>query len=435
MRRIWTLLALCLGVCGLFSHSLAAEDSELARRVDAYVAPFLAAGHLSGSLLVADGDEVLLARSWGQANHEHQIPNTATTRFGVASVSKPITIALVCRLAEEGKLNPADPISKWIPEFPRGDEATISHLLNHRACVPHRVTAGAEESVPRTARDMVDLVLAAEMLPHEPGAESVYSSAGFSVLAYICELAAEAPFEAALRRYVIEPLRLENTGHSAGSPIVANRAQPYFLAGELRNAALKDLSFLVGAGSLYSTPTDLHRIMRGAMAGELGAAAQMALRREEGLRWNGVTSGFRAFADWNAESDIYVIFAGNLVTGATDLLREDLPRLVAGDAVPAAVAPTPQLVPLAVDALREFEGTYRSDWGREFAAEIRGEDLFFGDWILLPESPTRFFSPQDYAHVEFVRGADGTVERLDWIRGSDTYAWPRIAPRAAETPR
>ena len=200
------------------------SPAELEKRIDEYVSPFVADGHLSGTLLVARGGDVVYENSWGMANYELGVPNTPTTRFCVASITKPMTIALVCRLAEQGKMLPDQTISSWLPGFPRADEITVSHLLNHRACIPHRVTTATEETMPRTAADMVELARNAEMLPHEPGEESVYSSAGFSVLARVCELAGEMSYADALDSLLFRPAGMTHSGHYDSRAVVPDRA-------------------------------------------------------------------------------------------------------------------------------------------------------------------------------------------------------------------
>jgi len=119
--------------------------AELKSRIDAYVQPFLEDGHLSGTLLVARGANVLYERSFGMADYEHGVANTPETRFGVASITKPMTAMIARQLMAEKKLSATDTLQKWIPGFPGGDRITIDHLLEHRAGIPHRVTADHEE--------------------------------------------------------------------------------------------------------------------------------------------------------------------------------------------------------------------------------------------------------------------------------------------------
>lgn len=70
------------------------------------------------------------------------MPNTPQTRFGIASISKPMTEAPVRILVQKGQLDLDAPVERYLPGFPRvpkGGVATVRALLNHRAGVPHRV--------------------------------------------------------------------------------------------------------------------------------------------------------------------------------------------------------------------------------------------------------------------------------------------------------
>ena len=114
----------------------------------------------------------------------------------------------------------------------------------------------------------------------------------------------------------------------------------------------------MGAGSLVSTPRDLARFLRGLVEGELGQTAKQQLARgRTSWSWNGRTSGFRAFVDYGGESGLTVIFAGNVVTGAVDLLREAVPRLVAGEEARPNSGPRAGVQTWSDDRLRAYEGT------------------------------------------------------------------------------
>lgn len=134
----------------------AANPVDLCPAIDSYLQPFLERGDLSGNLLVARGATIICERSFGMANYELGVPVTVETRFNIASVSKPMTVVALIHLIVEGKLTLDDPLAKWIPEFPRGDEITIGHLARHRSGIPHRVTEYADETVPHSAADIVN---------------------------------------------------------------------------------------------------------------------------------------------------------------------------------------------------------------------------------------------------------------------------------------
>ena len=122
----------------------AAPRADFGRALDAFTAPLEKSGHLSGQLLVARDGRVILERNYGWANAELKVPVTPETRFNIASVTKPMTVTLAIQLMAERALGYNDTLAQWIPDFPRGNEITIAHLLRHRSGIPHRVTTTAE---------------------------------------------------------------------------------------------------------------------------------------------------------------------------------------------------------------------------------------------------------------------------------------------------
>jgi len=60
-------------------------------------------------------------------------PPRADTHFRIASNTKTMTAAVIVLLAQEGKLNLDDPVSKYVPGVPDDDKITITELLNMRS--------------------------------------------------------------------------------------------------------------------------------------------------------------------------------------------------------------------------------------------------------------------------------------------------------------
>jgi CubicO group peptidase (beta-lactamase class C family) len=401
----------------------------LRQRLDAFIRPLDEAGEVSGTLLVARDDQVLYERAFGMANYELRVANTLTTRFCIASVTKPMTAILAHRLVERGKLSLSDPVRKWLPDFPRGQEILVEHLLRHRAGLPHRVTTDAEETVPRTASDMVRFASRAPFLS-VPGTQNAYSSAGYSVLARILELAGGKPYGELLAQEVLEPVGARHTAHVDARQLLPERASGYLrgLDGPV-NGPLHDLSFLVGAGSVFSNARDVFAVQRALLTGRYGADPRASLVREGELRWNGITDGYRAFADYHGGTRLSVIFTGNLFTGAADALRRAVPRLAAGEELAPAPVPRFTAAPMPSERRRQIEGVYRLRPGSEEPLrfeEPEGRQATLGFWLLIPIGEDRFHSPQDYATVQVIR-ADGAVTALEWrIPESEPIRFERL---------
>src|ERR1700694_5610856 len=100
MRLTPVKLVACLGILflPLAASSLAKlprlSDAEVVRRVNDYVAP-LANRELSGTLLVARGNRILIERSFGFSNYELGVRFTPTTPTNISSLTTPLTEDIV----------------------------------------------------------------------------------------------------------------------------------------------------------------------------------------------------------------------------------------------------------------------------------------------------------------------------------------------------
>jgi CubicO group peptidase (beta-lactamase class C family) len=429
--RLFLAFVLALGPA-VVARPAGAADERLEQAIDAFARPLVEAGHLSGQLLVSRDGRVLAERSWGLAQRELGVPITPETRINIASITKPMTMILALQLVEERKLALADTLGRWIPGFPAGDSITVEHLYRHRSGIPHRVTTEQDETVPMRPADLVAFARKAP-LQFAPGTASSYSSAGYTVLTRVLELAAGRTYEQLLEERLFRPLGMTRTLHADARTLVEGRAASYVpgLHG-IANAPLKDMSFLAGAGSLLSTARDLHVLLRAVLDGRLGAGARGSLVRGGRVAWNGSSNGFRAFADWDSASGLAIVFAGNVHTGAPDLVRQAIPRLVAGETVPPPALPDLAAAiagagPERTTALRAYEGVYQLGNGVRLEVRARDGVLAANEWILVPTPEGAFFSLRDYGTVTPVRAADGRVERFDWKVGADTWPAPRVA--------
>ena len=114
-------------------------ERDLAAAVDALVQPEADAGLLSGTILIARGNKILVQRSYGFANWELQVPVSPSSRFPIASITKVMTTALVDTLAKEGRLDLDAPVGRYIPGFPKGPKGgvpTVRQLRDHQSGTP-----------------------------------------------------------------------------------------------------------------------------------------------------------------------------------------------------------------------------------------------------------------------------------------------------------
>jgi CubicO group peptidase (beta-lactamase class C family) len=403
------------------------DPAALGRSLDRWAKPLVERGLLSGNLLVARRERVLLERSWGMADAARGIRNAPEIPSNIASITKPMTVILAIQLMEEGRLGYTDTLSKWISDFPMGDSITIEHLLRHRAGIPHRVTTDEDEKVPHTAADMVAFAKKAE-IGFRPGERSAYSSGGFSVLARVLELAGGMSYGDLIRTRLFEPLGMTHSFHpDANAPDLPRAASYVPVHGGAEKAPDQDLTFLVGAGSVYSTTRDLHRLLWADVSGQLGEGARLSALRGTRISWNGSTNGYRAFAEYDTTTGDAIVFAGNLHCGAVDQMREAVKRLLAGETPDPPTLPPAKPAKVAPALLRSYEGLYDIANNPQLPVRATRTGLDVNGWALVATSDSTFFSLRDFATVKAVGGPGGRIERLDWLFGDQAMACPRVA--------
>ena len=84
------------------------------------------------SLAVLRRGKIVLLKSYGLANVEHQVPVKPATIFQSGSIGKQFTAAAVMLLVQENRLSLADKISKYFPDSPTAwKDITVWNLLTH----------------------------------------------------------------------------------------------------------------------------------------------------------------------------------------------------------------------------------------------------------------------------------------------------------------
>src|ERR1051326_5321699 len=129
----WILVFLTTGVCGA---QPVAVPSWIGR-VDMLARKTLARPVAGLSIAVSQDGPVVFARGYGFANLEHSVPVMPETVFHIASISKNIAAAVVLQLADEGKLQLDDELTKYVPNAPvSGRHVMLRQLLNHTSGIP-----------------------------------------------------------------------------------------------------------------------------------------------------------------------------------------------------------------------------------------------------------------------------------------------------------
>ena len=426
MRKVKALAACLCALGSVLLPPAAAGQISKAQEIDNYIKPFVDANQFSGVVLAARDGKVIYEKAFGLANADFRVPNRPDTRFGIASITKLMTVVILERLIEEKKIAPGDKLSKFIPDFPNGEKITIQILRSHRSGIPHRVMRPEEESLPYTSAEFVEKVKGAR-LAFEPGTQRLYSSAGYAVLARVLEIASGKPYSQLLQEYIFTPADMKDSLDFNGETIIDRRSQDYLLESRgVVNAALKDYSFLVGAGSVYSTARDVYKFGEAVLDGKYGEASKASLVSDNEISGNGSTNGHRAYFKINRAKKWGFVFVSNLNSGANDMVQAALESILDGKPAAPPTVPSPKIIPNPNQNLSDFLGHYvREGGGGSFDIVVKNNLLQAGEIKLYPTGVDRFFEYRFFGDVSFVRDAAGKIKEIKWASPGLVSTWVR----------
>jgi CubicO group peptidase (beta-lactamase class C family) len=413
------------------------QDGGLKVRVGDYLAPYVKGNNFLGAVLIAKGDHVLVSSAYGESSYELHAANSPSTRFHIASVSKPFTAAAILILAQRGMLHVSDPVSRFLPDFPNGQKITLQNLLTHTSGIPNVNNLPEYQSAsrfPQTPASLVEL-FKSRPLNFEPGTKYEYSNSNYNLLAFVIEHVSHKSYGEFLRESIFDPLGLKNTGHDGNaSDVITNAASGYQPRGiaDLERSPYIDWSAKTGNGSLYSTTSDLLKFVRAYGGGRLLPRQAVAelwtekpgnnygwfVRKKHGLlavASNGRSPGFMSSLEYYPEKDLTVIVLSNSYSPVSQSpIADDLAAIALGEqnAAPASVT----RVDVGTDKLHSVAGAYRFDQtffqsNAEVRIRIEGKEPVL-DWgnnlksALIPVSPTEFIDRQFWARI--VVDEDGT---------------------------
>jgi CubicO group peptidase (beta-lactamase class C family) len=165
---------------------------------------------------MAFGADAPVFASQGQAGAGAPL-GPATVAY-TASLSKQVTAACTAFLVQDGALDPADTLARWLPELPAwAGTVCLRHVLYHTGSVPDRAV---KEIVGDSADWTTPAVLAAlariSALPSPPGTAHLYSNTGYICLAVAVERAAGQSLAEFARQRIFGPLGMTRTRYWSG---------------------------------------------------------------------------------------------------------------------------------------------------------------------------------------------------------------------------
>ncbi|MEM1096552.1 MAG: serine hydrolase domain-containing protein [Bacteroidota bacterium] len=264
--RVFVLCGALLLAPAAYAQAVYAPVASHAATIDS--ARALAQAHLDThglpglAIAVAVGEDLVWSEGFGYADLEHRVPVWPTTKFRIASISKPLAAAAVARLVEEGRLDVDAPVQTYVPYFPeKAHVVTTRQLGGHLGGIRHY--RGQEVLLNErfvSVQDGID-IFKDDALTHPPGSAYAYSSYGWNLISAVVEGASGQDFLSYMRAEVFAPLGMHHTVADHVDSLIVQRARQYAKSadGHWMNAPAVNNSYKWAGGGFLSTTEDLIR--------------------------------------------------------------------------------------------------------------------------------------------------------------------------------
>ena len=414
--------------------SYAQNTAKLEEVLDIYTRQY----KFNGVALVAHKGKILLHKGYGWRKVADSSHNNLDCIFQIGSITKQFTTTLILKLQEEKKLSVKDKLSKYFPDYPKGDSITLSHLMTHTSGIysytDDQEFMNKEVAKPASREKMIALF---KNKPSEfsPGTKWNYSNSAYMLLGYIIEDVTKMPYEKAVRKYIFNKAGMNNSGFDFTHLNHPDRAVGYFRLNGDGNlpAPIVDSSVSFAAGAIYSTSGDLYRwfqaMQRNAIISEKSTtAAWTPVLNKYGYGWvmdtiagqltighSGGIHGFTSNMVSNFADSTTVILLNNFGTGSLPAITSHLYAILYNK--PYELPHDRTAISLTEEKLKEYTGVYELtpqliihinlEGGKLIGAPDGQEPL-----QLHPEKEDFFFLKEIDAQVKFTRNERNEITAM-----------------------
>jgi len=399
------------------------------------------------SIAVVDGMQIRWAGAFGAKETGGDGRVDTATVFQAASVSKPVAAVGALVLNRDGRLPLDNDVNElfddWhLPHRNDDNPVTVRRILSHSAALGVGGFEGyAPEDTLPSLQQIIDGVppsnSPAVRVVGEPGTGFTYSGGGYQVLQKIMQDVTGRSFTAFMHANVFDPLGMNDSTYAPlDDARKRNAAHGHLPDGPIRGHG--PIHAESAAGGLWTTPSDLARLLIDLMKAQRGEPAILLDQRTaremlEPVFWDfglgfkvmgkgrdfrfshgGATRGWHChFMAFPARGQAVVV-----MTNGTNgwVLWPEVERAVAHELGWPNLRPARvRSEPMRWEALRQYGGSYRMP-GLVVRVTLGSGGLEFSGagltWRLVPSTPDRFAIIDMEGEVKFKRGEDGAVEGM-----------------------
>lgn len=412
---------------------------------DEYMQAQVNVNDFTGTVLVAQKGKIIYEKAFGMADREFNVPNTIETKFEIGSITKQFNACCILQLADEGKLSLDDNLSKYFPDFPKGDSITIHMLLTHTSGIKNYTELQEFWKIASfpVEKDTMVALIKKQPFNFSPGTKWSYSNSGYFLLGYIIEKVSGKSYSNYVLKNVIEKASLKNTCVNRWDSIITNRARGYEKARgkEWKNTSYISMEGPYSAGAIISTVEDLYQWNTALFSNKIIPQTMLAKmitphKQHYGygigidtfnnhllISHNGGINGFQSFLGYFPTDDVIVAGLSNngylgpqgVVTALAAMIFD----------IPVEAPYQHKEIKIDSALLNRYAGKYKQLNGNVDTFKIKTGKLYLHpqdnneEYELKPESETKFFFAEDPGFVQFEFETDnkGKVVQASIIEG------------------
>ncbi|MBD2751780.1 serine hydrolase [Spirosoma validum] len=431
------------------SHFVSAQSTRsTAEKLDEYLQAVANLHRFNGTALIAQKGKILIQKGYGWRNEAAKIANDTSSIYQLGSITKTFTGAAILQLQAEGALSVNDKLSKYLPDYPNGDQITLDDLFAHTSGIYDFKNFLYQKEGPDkldvthpVAKERMVSLFSHKPVTGKPGEKMQYTNSGYFLLGLIIEKVTGKPFETVIRERFLAPLRMTQTGFD-----FVNLKRPgktvgytYYKDSVLVAEAPIDSTVGYAAGGMYSTVGDLYRWAQAIQSNQLLTAAdrQRAFTPIGKTTWsygwgintfngnktlaiqNGNLPGYATFFILAPKEDIVFVVLAN-IDDASDLttldpIVRDLVLITFGE--PYQIPKDRKPILLSESLLRQYVGNYQLEPKRILAITFERGKLFLqvtgqSKFEIFPETETDFFLKVVDAQLTFHKNQAGQVSQV-----------------------
>lgn len=374
---------------------------EIKDKLEKYMESWEDANRFSGTVLVCKEEDILLKRGYGYANVQYGIKNEVNTKYKIGSYTKQFIAVAILKLYEEQKLKLEDKINSYIPQYKHSECITIHNLLSHTSGIPEHTNFKEYRTSEAITFNIILERLNGRDLDFIPGERGEYSNSNYVLLCKIVEIVSGMDIETFLKKYLLKPLELYNTGISRNEDIIQELSQGYSFSGQgIINADYYHMSGAYGSGFLYSNVEDILKWIKGLLSGKIinhetlkkmmtpyehiwymngwaGYGCFLNGEKCDEISSNGLISGY-IFNIWiDLKNNYLAILLGNNDTIAIEKVLKGIKNILFDENALIEIKPKAKGSISNLQLLKTIEGKYRCKYtDGEFNISIENKEVF-----------------------------------------------------------